>query len=561
MTTLLNRLNHSLAVKMIVCLFFLGMTGHDTFSQVTAIPSNGSGFLNFIGNKPWITQPFFGDRGTFIADVTGDKLADYIVVNNDGIKVRPSNGHQFFDFLGNHPWTTEAYYGSRGTFFADVTGDGKSDAIVVNDGGVTVRVSDGTRFLPNAAWTNEAYYGSRGTYFADVNGDGKADAIVVNDSKVTVRISDGTKFLPNASWTAGPYYGSRGTYFADVNGDGKADAIVVNDGGVTVRISDGTQFLPNSTWTSNPYYGTRGTYFADVNGDGKADAIVINDNSITVRISDGTKFVPNASWYNGNFYGNHGNFFADVTGDGKADAIEVKGPPIIVKRRIAGAAYLKFQKGDPQDWYGGQNGFLLVSHNPGCGIVGNDGADKFFGAAGKVLPAGCSLVSMEFRQFWPAVRGFDSPWSWLDDAGSYGAVLKSPDYTIRWHNACTGAYDGKNLYYLVSFIISMPEGTDLGEPNFDPASSMFNAFTPPPGYGWVEPPAPVTPTPPNDTTKPPVKLTNFYFKITCSGIFNTCTTVYAPAVDKMTALTALQNENPGCDVEETDLDGYYNGCH
>ena len=34
-----------------------------------------------------------------------------------------------------------AYYGTRGTFFADVTGDGRADAIVVNDDTVTVRRS------------------------------------------------------------------------------------------------------------------------------------------------------------------------------------------------------------------------------------------------------------------------------------------------------------------------------------------------------------------------------------------------------------------------------------
>jgi hypothetical protein len=30
-------------------------------------------------------------------------------------------------------WIHGAFYGSRGTFFADVTGDGRADAIAVND--------------------------------------------------------------------------------------------------------------------------------------------------------------------------------------------------------------------------------------------------------------------------------------------------------------------------------------------------------------------------------------------------------------------------------------------
>ena len=93
------------------------------------------------------------------------------------------------------------------------------------------------------------------TQFADVTGDGKADAIVINTTGITVRRSDGTKFLANESWTTNPYYGVIGTYFSDVTGDGKVDVIVVNTDKVTVRRSDGTKFLSNESWTTNPYYG------------------------------------------------------------------------------------------------------------------------------------------------------------------------------------------------------------------------------------------------------------------------------------------------------------------
>ena len=36
------------------------------------------------------------------------------------------------------------------------------------------------------AWTSEPYYGNRGTVFADVDGDGRVDAIVVNDGAIVV---------------------------------------------------------------------------------------------------------------------------------------------------------------------------------------------------------------------------------------------------------------------------------------------------------------------------------------------------------------------------------------
>ena len=96
-------------------------------------------------------------------------------------------------------------------------------------GTVVVRRSNGSGFAPNEDWTGGPYFGTRGTFFADVTGDGKADAIVVNDGTVTVRRSTGSGFAPNEDWTGGPYFGTRGTLFADVTGDDRADAIVVND--------------------------------------------------------------------------------------------------------------------------------------------------------------------------------------------------------------------------------------------------------------------------------------------------------------------------------------------
>ncbi|MBD2245659.1 hypothetical protein [Nostoc sp. FACHB-888] len=43
------------------------------------------------------------------------------------------------------------------------------------------------QFNLNESWAQNLYFGSRGTFFADVTGDGRADAIVVNNEKVTVK--------------------------------------------------------------------------------------------------------------------------------------------------------------------------------------------------------------------------------------------------------------------------------------------------------------------------------------------------------------------------------------
>jgi hypothetical protein len=134
----------------------------------------------------------------------------------------------------------------RPNFFADVDGDGRADAIVINPDGAWVRITDASGHMPAATatnWTGGPFWGWKGTYFADVNGDGKADLIAVDDAGIAVRISNGSGFNPVTYWTAGAFWGERGTYFADVDGDGKADAIAINnDGNVYVKKSNGVGF-------------------------------------------------------------------------------------------------------------------------------------------------------------------------------------------------------------------------------------------------------------------------------------------------------------------------------
>lgn len=318
----------------------------DVNAQITTRISDGSRFLP---NAAWTIKPFHGTRGTAFADLNGDGRADAIFLNDLTVTVKPSSGSMFAELVGAQPWVAQPYQGTRGTFFADVNGDKRSDMISVNNVEVGVRLSGGNKFLSHSAWSTVPYFGSRGTFFADVNGDRKSDAIVVNDGGITVRLSNGTRFLENARWTREAYFGSLGTYFADVNGDGKADAIVINEDMVTVRLSDGSKFLPNVAWTQEPYFGSRGNYFADVNGDKKADAIVINNDLVTVRLSDGTKFIPNASWTAEPYFGMNGTYFADANGDGKADAIVINTARVDDAELAYHHAPIHFQDTDSDD--------------------------------------------------------------------------------------------------------------------------------------------------------------------------------------------------------------------
>jgi hypothetical protein len=167
--------------------------------------------------------------------------------------------------------------------------------------------------------------------------------------------------------------------------------------------------------------------------------------------------------------------------------------------RIAGTNYIEFDKKDSGDGYSAQDGYLCVIHNPGCGIKGNDGEDKFF-TPDKPLPLLAKLVRVEFTPYWPNGLGAGSAGG-IGGWGSFSIEQRGgpsdPSHTVYvdWSNACQGSFGGKNLHYSVSFIVSMPTGADLGEPAFVPSAKPDSPCQPEGYTKNSQPPGPTAPVP------------------------------------------------------------------
>ena len=198
-------------------------------------------------------------------------------------------------------------------------------------------------------WVNMAFQGAKGTYFADVNGDEKADAIKVDTTSISVRLSTGAAPMAAATtWLTTGFFGAVATYLADVTGDGKSDVIAVNSGNIQVRASTGSAFGALATWSSSAFTGTAATLFADVTGDGKADAIAVNASNVLVKVSSGATFGSTVTWLAQGLSGKlHGLYVAaDVTGDGKRSnliAVRRQCPPC--SARSTGSGF-----GAPETW-------------------------------------------------------------------------------------------------------------------------------------------------------------------------------------------------------------------
>ena len=196
------------------------------------------------------------------ADVNGDGLADYLLIYGGGaVKAFLNNGNipdkgkgrNWQDGLTISPGI-EGVPGDK-IHFADLTGDGAADFLVIWDGGAVTAYLNNGNIPPNPGtriW-RDGYSVATGVgepgnkvRFADITGDGRAEYLIVYDGGA-VKSYNNTGNIPDVgkprNWfamgvIAGGVNPQGPVHFADMNGDGKADYLTVfEDGHVNAHIN------------------------------------------------------------------------------------------------------------------------------------------------------------------------------------------------------------------------------------------------------------------------------------------------------------------------------------
>ncbi len=312
----------------------------------------------------------------FLADVTGEGRADIVGFGNGGVWVSraladgtfsaPSLRVENFGYVAGG-WRVERHP----RFLADTTGDGLADVVGFGSAGVYVsRATGGGSFAAPQLVVNNFAYDAGGwrvdlhpRFLADVTGEGRADIVGFGNGGVWVSraLADGTFSAPslrveNFGYVAGGWRVERHPRFlADTTGDGRADIVGFGSAGVYVsRATGGGSFAAPQLVVNNFAYDAGGwrverhpRFLADVTGDGRADIVGFGDAGVYVSTAngDGTFAAPvlrvNDFGYvaGGWRVERHPRFLADTTGDGLADVVGFGDAGVYVSRATGGGSF------------------------------------------------------------------------------------------------------------------------------------------------------------------------------------------------------------------------------
>lgn len=299
-------------------------------------------------------------------DLTGDGRPDAVLVEQGDLSVllgEPGPG------FGRSSWREADHQNDRTlSGGVDLTRDRRGDLLTRDEAGtLAVRPGDGKGDLGDPVWTTDRYADARMVAStADVTGDGLADLVV--------RLADGALRMAHGRGDGSfqrlhPWNVAWASYLAvlpagDVDGNGAPDMLLLDAdgrgwlaaGSTTPR--GRTAFAAAPSLVASGWSGHRVTAGADVTGDGLADVLVTDPTTQLTWVrpgqADGTLGFRLGGWAGWATLGGAA-LLDDVDGDGVADAVLRSAAGTLTVRPGRGKAWVRAAASTNDSWTGARS--------------------------------------------------------------------------------------------------------------------------------------------------------------------------------------------------------------
>ncbi|MBM3978086.1 MAG: VCBS repeat-containing protein [Planctomycetes bacterium] len=256
-------------------------------------------------------------------DVTGDGVADILVMGALGDYFLPNDGHGLFQSAT--PWGLSVSTTSDADL-ADLDGDGDLDAFITRTFGTSSILENQGGVLVNGAWNIIGTATSAAaSALGDLDGDGDADGVITSSAgdQLLLNLGGGTFTVVNGALATTQQNSLRPT-LGDVDGDGDLDVVITKFDTNFVQNAPARLFRNDGlTFAEQPIGSVLGKHalaveLADLDGDGDLDAVVASqDFPSHLASNDGAgqfailPTVPLGQWWS--------SHVEDFDGDGQAD--------------------------------------------------------------------------------------------------------------------------------------------------------------------------------------------------------------------------------------------------
>lgn len=259
--------------------------------------------------------------GLFPCKVNNDNKQDIILTSMYGILLAVSDIDAYFIVEVTIPqfldYTNKYKLTKINT--GDFNGDGFTDIVFVNDGGIWVALydSESNSFTEWTLWYNGADSNINLNFLylqihtGNLDDDNLYDCTIFDSFGTHILSSNGISFqltqqFPDHLAITGEAF-SKIKYTADLNGDGKSEIIGLDEFGIKVAQINGAQFSLPSYWiygiSEIPDLGGYEFYnsaiiTADINGDNKSDIFALGGENSNALLSSGYCFIDPLKLYN-----------------------------------------------------------------------------------------------------------------------------------------------------------------------------------------------------------------------------------------------------------------------